>query len=561
MSIPPLIGSFNVPSFADLAERLNRAATLFMDGRPFSGYISTHTQGNFYGLSTDDAQKLIVQHGEEVKTINLSANAANGKSINVSIRFGEAGSPSRGQFVIAVADRFEQEDIRAMLNGVYHDPTEEEIAFRNSTRAAQEPPASETIRPLVSTPKNAPKSEARQGATRDSFSFSKDLEFDQLQSALDQIRKDFFPGSRPSYKIINRSGDSTVNPDEDTLREALDDNRDRILRLLVEIPTRQGDLLDLTLNFNTEHSGPNAEVLIVSDQARQVLAALRKLLQVRRTDEQEVIRQSFRFLPSQVTIDPLINLMGAVSLKYFNRTPFRGALGGLQGQSIRDLEAGQLRTRFLQGRSEIARVELSVGNKFGSSMRLEFFLQGKDQGLGTLECQGLPAQAPKVVLEALGKSMRIGPVSAALAAQPMTVNPVFEGRGFREQNGQCLVALPLEAYWANVVAERIEVALLGLGLKGEGIPPLFEEGQAENIWSAVNEASMVILDLTYKHTDVLFIAGMAQTLGKKIVLLSQHDRDIPPDWKRFPWMVYESHESGLDKLEVELQEALRQIRG
>jgi hypothetical protein len=69
---------------------------------------------------------------------------------------------------------------------------------------------------------------------------------------------------------------------------------------------------------------------------------------------------------------------------------------------------------------------------------------------------------------------------------------------------------------------------------------------------------LVIADLTYKRPDVFYKLGVAHTLGKRILIISQHGRDIPKDFEQFSLVVYDNNIRGLELLAERLADWVRQ---
>ncbi len=56
----------------------------------------------------------------------------------------------------------------------------------------------------------------------------------------------------------------------------------------------------------------------------------------------------------------------------------------------------------------------------------------------------------------------------------------------------------------------------------------------EDIWTHINMARLVIADVTGKNPNVFYELGIAHTLGKDIIILTQRKDDIPFDITRYP---------------------------
>ena len=117
--------------------------------------------------------------------------------------------------------------------------------------------------------------------------------------------------------------------------------------------------------------------------------------------------------------------------------------------------------------------------------------------------------------------------------------------------------MPLEAYWSDPLWETLQDIIKEAGLEALRSEAMFSPNVLEKDWQAINESPILIADLTYKHPDVFYKVGIALTLGKRILLLSQHDRDIPADFQRFPHIVYDNNYEGLPQLRQAMLEVLK----
>lgn len=65
-----------------------------------------------------------------------------------------------------------------------------------------------------------------------------------------------------------------------------------------------------------------------------------------------------------------------------------------------------------------------------------------------------------------------------------------------------------------------------------------------DIWRNINEASIIIADLTHRNPNVFYEIGIAHTLGKKVILISQEQGDIPFDLKHVRTIFYKNTPRG-----------------
>lgn len=134
--------------------------------------------------------------------------------------------------------------------------------------------------------------------------------------------------------------------------------------------------------------------------------------------------------------------------------------------------------------------------------------------------------------------------------QLMTISPIFGRARFRIQENLCLVIMPfrkdLDDVYENVVKPTIE----GTGLVSRraddirGHQPIMGD-----IWKSICEAHVVVADLTGRNPNVFYELGIAHTVGKKTILISQQEEEsIPFDISHIRQIRYSDNASGLATL-------------
>jgi hypothetical protein len=73
-----------------------------------------------------------------------------------------------------------------------------------------------------------------------------------------------------------------------------------------------------------------------------------------------------------------------------------------------------------------------------------------------------------------------------------------------------------------------------------------------DIWDAINSCSVVIADCTGRNPNVFYEIGMAHTLGKPVILISQNKEDIPFDIQYIRYILYEYTPRGMREFEKTL---------
>ena len=78
-----------------------------------------------------------------------------------------------------------------------------------------------------------------------------------------------------------------------------------------------------------------------------------------------------------------------------------------------------------------------------------------------------------------------------------------------------------------------------------------------DIWNAINSCRIVVADCTGRNPNVFYEIGMAHTLGKPVILISQNKDDIPFDIQHIRYLVYEFTPRGMSEFENSLKSTLK----
>lgn len=79
------------------------------------------------------------------------------------------------------------------------------------------------------------------------------------------------------------------------------------------------------------------------------------------------------------------------------------------------------------------------------------------------------------------------------------------------------------------------------------------------VWSAITQASILVADCTGKNPNVFYEIGIAHTLGKPVVLITQNQDDVPFDLRHIRYIHYEYTPSGMIKFENTLTTTVLEI--
>lgn len=124
-----------------------------------------------------------------------------------------------------------------------------------------------------------------------------------------------------------------------------------------------------------------------------------------------------------------------------------------------------------------------------------------------------------------------------------------------------LVALmmPFDAGF-NPVHEAIKGACAAAGYRCLRVDDIWEDSAViQDIFGLIFRSHVVVVDFTERNPNVMYETGIAHTLGKHVVPVSQSMDDVPFDMRHHRVLKYLPNGEGLATLEAKLAQKLRQV--
>lgn len=144
--------------------------------------------------------------------------------------------------------------------------------------------------------------------------------------------------------------------------------------------------------------------------------------------------------------------------------------------------------------------------------------------------------------------------------QKMIVEPIFKSRDTRIDNNKIFVLMPFTLEWSNRIWQQmIKPTIEANGYEALRADDLYGQDIVEDIWSSILSAHLVIADITGRNPNVFYELGIAHTLGKKVILISQDTNDIPFDLNRYRHIIYKDNYDGYEILKNKLEGAIKEL--
>lgn len=125
---------------------------------------------------------------------------------------------------------------------------------------------------------------------------------------------------------------------------------------------------------------------------------------------------------------------------------------------------------------------------------------------------------------------------------------------------QVFVLMPFEERLKPLYSRHILGVTNSLSLSCKRGDDFFSAATVVNeIWSAIFYAQVCIADCTGRNPNVFYELGIAHTIGRPCILISQSIEDIPFDVRHIRSIIYEYTQVGMNQFEQTLEKTLRNI--
>jgi len=150
----------------------------------------------------------------------------------------------------------------------------------------------------------------------------------------------------------------------------------------------------------------------------------------------------------------------------------------------------------------------------------------------------------------VGTNRQIHPTSAApfLGAPAVEVIP-----------NRVFVAMPYSQPWSTTVADIISRVCGEVGMSYEIAKNMDGRFIPHDIYKGITRANIIIADLTGENANVAYELGLADSINKEVILISQ-TKQVPFDFSAQRLIIYDDSLSGAMNLQEELVARLEMVR-
>ncbi len=142
----------------------------------------------------------------------------------------------------------------------------------------------------------------------------------------------------------------------------------------------------------------------------------------------------------------------------------------------------------------------------------------------------------------------------------LRIYPRFRRTSFKHNDNLVFVLMPLSDLYISIFNDHIKPVCQRFGLEAMHAEDIDKvEDIIENVWVSINEARMIIADLSEKNPNVFYELGVAHTVGKKVIMITRdRDQPFPFDVGGIKGIKY-VYPKEMDKFEKKLESVIRNL--
>jgi hypothetical protein len=133
------------------------------------------------------------------------------------------------------------------------------------------------------------------------------------------------------------------------------------------------------------------------------------------------------------------------------------------------------------------------------------------------------------------------------------IKPRFSKVNIAQVEDQCFYLCPFSEPFNSVFRDHVAPTVKGLGLTIKRADDIFgTQPIVDDIWEGICESSIILADVTGRNPNVMYEIGLAHTIGKPVVIITQSIDDVPFDLRHYRCIIYSYNPRGIKELEERL---------
>lgn len=156
------------------------------------------------------------------------------------------------------------------------------------------------------------------------------------------------------------------------------------------------------------------------------------------------------------------------------------------------------------------------------------------------------------------KALFGGTKNKKVSLEELGFKPRFNTLKFNKKDGHCFFLCPFTEPFNSIYADHVKPLVETEGFSIERADEIYgTQPIIEDIWESINCAEFIIADVTGKNPNVMYEIGMAHTVGKPVLIMTQNIDDVPFDLKHFRCIIYSFTPKGVEAMQDQIAGTLR----
>lgn len=142
----------------------------------------------------------------------------------------------------------------------------------------------------------------------------------------------------------------------------------------------------------------------------------------------------------------------------------------------------------------------------------------------------------------------------------IVARPIWDNEHVAKDPFSAFVIMPFREKWSSYIySDYISLSLQAAGLAPMRADEMYGRNVLTDIWRGIYACRLVIADVSAPNENVFYELGIAHTLGKKTILLTQNTDRVPFDLRHQRMVVYTDDHPGYEVLKRELPRHIEAI--
>jgi len=128
------------------------------------------------------------------------------------------------------------------------------------------------------------------------------------------------------------------------------------------------------------------------------------------------------------------------------------------------------------------------------------------------------------------------------------------------ERSDLFVIMPFRPELEPIFSDHIKVVAKKMKLSVKRGDDFFSAHDVmKDVWNGICNAKAVIADCTGRNPNVFYEMGIAHTVGKPVILITQDSKDVPFDIRSIRYLEYKYTPPGMKAFETALQNTIGEV--